>query len=274
MHEQYTCQRQSKTFADPTKLNILMKLARTGEYSAPDLARVFECNVKTIHGALNAQDIKLLNLGRFRKTIHCDAEFFSTMTPPSAYWAGFLAADGGLSSRDKSIRLVLNRSDAVHVRKFKDVIKTNAKIFYVESVNAVGISIACQELYDALVALGIEPNKSLRMSKVNVPEHLISHFIRGVFDGDGCLSGKDLGHIQFMIAGNKPFLEELQSALIKNCELRRVKIYPTKSQCFKLQYTGSQVFRILDFIYKDSNEQTRLRRKFQKYLLFKSNFGR
>jgi hypothetical protein len=122
--------------------------------------------------------------------------------------------------------------------------------------------------------MGITPNKSLTISKVSIPYTLAAHFIRGVYDGDGSLSGKDASHIQLSIAGNKPFLEWLQNILIKECRLNKVKIYPLQCKAYKLQYTGPQIFRILDFMYAYSTPETRLDRKYHKYLAFKQKFGK
>jgi len=134
------------------------------------------------------------------------------------------------------------------------------------------------KIFNSLVKLGITPNKSLRMQKLIIPNNLTNHFIRGVFDGDGSLSGKRITHVQFEIAGYKPFLKQIQDILIKNCDVNRVKIYSLnykkKGKAFRLQYTGSQIFRILDFLYKKSKNQTRLERKYKKYILFNKKFGK
>ena len=117
------------------------------------------------------------------------------------------------------------------------------------------------------------PLKSLRINNLEIPSSLMSHFIRGMFDGDGSISGKKITHVQFMIAGYKPLLEQIQDVLIKACGINKIRIYPLyKSEASKLQYTGSQIFRILDFIYKDSASRTRLERKYRKYIKLKKRF--
>jgi len=65
-----------------------------------------------------------------------------------------------------------------------------------------------------------------------------------------------------------PLLKQVQKILIDRCGLNQVKIYHLKkeSRAFRLQYTGSQIFKILDFMYKDSSDVIRLDRKYQKYL--------
>lgn len=270
----------AKVFKDYRKLKRLLKLAKTNKYSGPQLAAIFKCNVKCIHGSLNRVGIYLPNLGEFKRKYKYNDEFFTKLTPISAYWLGFIAADGSLylkNKREKNLRIGLQRSDLNHLRKFKGAIKSNAKIGYTKSNNSVHIEFySSDKIFDSLVKLGIIPNKSLRIQKIIVPENLRSHFIRGVFDGDGSISGKKITHVQFEIAGYKPFLKQIQNTLIKECGVNRVKIYSLNRKkeggASRLQYTGAQIFRILDFLYKRSTNQIRLERKYKKYMMLKKKF--
>lgn len=263
----------TKTFNNKRKMTELIKLARTNKYSAPKLSKIFNCDRKSVHRALNNNKITLKNLGIFKKSVYCYEDFFNNLNATSAYWTGFIAADGTLSLRGYALIIALNKADSKHLEKFKKAIKTNAKIGFTKSNNSTHIYIYSQELFKSLLKRGITPNKSLTINKVEVPDKLMSHFIRGVFDGDGSISGKDASHIQFMIAGNKPFLEQIQTFLIKRIGIKKTKIYHlTQSKAYKLQYTGIQIFKIFNFIYNDSIEDSRLARKYQKYIYFKDKF--
>ena len=265
---------QSKVFNTKYKIGRLIKLANTHRYSAPRLVKIFNCDRKSIFRALRARNIVLPNLGRFRKRIYCNERFFINLSPISAYWAGFIAADGTLFNRDKSVTIALSKRDVRHLYKFIKAIKSNVQVGYTESNNSTHVSICSNPLYESLIKLGITPNKSLSITHVNIPLSLKSHFIRGVFDGDGSISGEKITHVQFCIAGNKPFLQEIQNSLVRKCNINRVKLYslPPSGRAYKLQYTGSQIFKILDFLYKKSCHQTRLDRKYQKMLELKKKF--
>ncbi len=269
---------QSKVFKNKRKLAQLIKLASKKTYSAPRLAEIFDCNKKTIFKTLRTNNIFLPNLGRFKSRIYYNKKFFVNLSAISAYWAGFVAADGCLSYKNKSLHIGLNMRDKEHLCKFANAIKTNAKIGYAKSNNSTRINIYSKEIFNSLSNLGITPNKSLNIANINIPNHLTSHFIRGVFDGDGYLGGKKITHIQFFISGNKPFLKRIQSTLINECNINRVKLYPLyplgTNRGYKLQYTGSQVFKILDFLYNDSTPQTRLDRKYRRALYLRNTFGK
>jgi len=267
---------QSKTFRRKSKLVKLVNFAKSGRYSAPRLAEIFKCNKKTVLLVLGDNGIRLRNLGQFQKRIFCDDIFFDELTPISSYWLGFIAADGCLSLKNRSVTINLALKDKSHLQKFKRAIRANSDISYSLSTNSVRISVYSEKVFDRLVNLGVTPNKSLTIGKVEVPQNLLSHFVRGVFDGDGSVSGRRVTHLQFMIAGNKPFLKNIQESLIKNCDINEVQLYQLSgnNKAFKLQYTGSQIFKILDYLYKDSTPETRLTRKYEKYLKLKNKFSR
>jgi len=259
----------SKVFNSKYKIRRLIKLANTNAYSAPHLAKIFNCKKKTIFKVLKQNKITLPNLGQFTKKIYANDSFFTKLNPISAYWAGFIAADGILFNRDKSVTIALNKRDTGHLHKFIKAIKSNAHVGCIKSNNSAHVNLYSKSLFNSLIKLGITPNKSLSITNVSLPQSLMSHFIRGVFDGDGWINGKRITHVQFGIAGNRPFLHWIQNALVKRCNVNRVKLYPLPGKAYKLQYTGSQIFRILDFLYKNSYNRTRLDRKYQKTLELK-----
>jgi len=53
---------QSKIFNNDYKVAKLIKLTKTGKYSAPRLAKIFNCNKKTVFRVLEKIKIRLPNL--------------------------------------------------------------------------------------------------------------------------------------------------------------------------------------------------------------------
>lgn len=264
----------SKIFNERSKLKKLLNLAKENRYSVRELSKIFKCCKGAIFAILYKNKITIKNLGRFKRKHTYNDEFFRNINIISSYWAGFIAADGCLYKRGnrKILFIALNQRDKQHILNFLRAIKSNIIPSKIKSNNSVGFSISSDKFFDYLFKLGITPNKSLTIKKVYIPSRLISHFIRGVFDGDGSISGRDASHIQLCIAGNKPFLEFIQGYLIKRCNINKVKIYPLKGKAHRLQYTGTQILKILDFLYRGSKENTRLKRKYDKYIKFKYRF--
>ena len=68
------------------------------------------------------------------------------------------------------------------------------------------------KIIDDLVKLNIVQCKTLTLKYFEeMPEHLHAHFIRGYFDGDGCvMPSTQGGRISFL--GNKHFLESIRAS--------------------------------------------------------------
>ena len=121
-------------------------------------------------------------------------------TPDKAYWLGFLYTDGNIGSSDNSITINLQESDIEHLRKFNkflDYAKDNIKVYS----NKEGFKFCrfyCKNahMHEQLNKLGCVPNKSLI---IKFPEFMINSqyiwdFIRGIFDGDGCVTFDNRGN--------------------------------------------------------------------------------
>lgn len=197
--------------------------------------------------------------------------FTNIDTPDKAYWLGMLYADGCVIEKHYEVSISL--IDKEHVEKFKNAIGainhkigeyhdkrwTEEKIIYV-------FSIKDSQLASDLIKWGCVPNKTLIINKIpNIPRDYVSHFLRGYFDGDGSLhylKGTDNYRISFT-CGNADFLKDVKKELGVNISLGHRK----NSSACQLQITGRhQVERILNYLYKDSKEEIRLNRKYQKYL--------
>ena len=130
--------------------------------------------------------------------------FFSKIeTELQAYLLGFYAADGSINEKRKTFRIHLQIEDSEIVNLYKDIISPNAYTFKkeehitsgrngmkVHAHESYGVDITSAELCNDLVNLGFGYNKSYAELHIpNIPKELIRHFVRGYFDGDGCITG-------------------------------------------------------------------------------------
>lgn len=237
-------------------------------YSLKQLGKEFGCSYGTIRNLLNKHHIK----SRGSKQGYPRNEFYFNKidTPEKAYWLGFLYADGCVHSN--SYEISMNITDKEHVEKFQKAIGAinhkititndkrweNAKTLY-------QFSIKDKQLHEDLTKWGCIPQKSLKIDKIpNIPRDFISHFIRGYFDGDGSLHYlKGTNNYRISFVGTQSFLMDIQKELQTNVSL----YFGSSGKAYDLQISGrKQVERILNYIYQDSTEQTRLDRKYQTYL--------
>ena len=198
--------------------------------------------------------------------------FDSIDTEEKAYWLGFLYADGAISSGKRNdIELSLQLSDKEHLQKFKDFIEFGGKLI-VDDYRC-RVSFKNKKMKQDLIKLGCTPKKSLSLNfptEEQVPKELISHFIRGYLDGDGCIVCTKK-HQSVEILGTKDILEGI--CLYGNIPIGRIYKTNCKSdKIFRLVTNKKEdILNFCNYIYKDSNVY--LERKFKKYKLLIEYFA-
>lgn len=199
-------------------------------------------------------------------------------TEEKSYWLGFIFADGYIETNSNRFGIDLSIKDYGHLIKFNSFMKCqknnirtliNKQNYKGEIVNREMCSwrISDKHLKNSLIKLGCFEHKSLILEFPNIPKKYIKHFIRGYFDGDGCLSYYKHQHNiipQCSILGTKQFITELSYYTNEDFSIQEVTNVNTY---YNLKYNkqGSQNF--LNFIYKDATIY--LDRKYNRYKLFK-----
>lgn len=201
-----------------------------------------------------------------RRTNQIDGSFFETInTEEKAYWLGFLFADGYNSEKRGCIEIGLSSTDKDHLEKLKislsaeHEIKTRNQYGY-ESVRLMFNS---RQMSTDLANHGCVQKKSLVLVfPETVPTELEHHFIRGYFDGDGCISVNTIsGKVNTSFIGTESFLESVR----KRMKLSDTKL-ELKGNAFTLQYGGRiNALKIFEYLYKDST--VFLDRKRDKFLI-------
>lgn len=196
-----------------------------------------------------------------------------------AYFLGLLMSDGAL--RKNGFCINLEESDSQILQIFanylnykgglKTIIPKNTNWKTQKSLNIWSIKI-CNDLQK----WGIVKNKDFKTYLPPISEEFHSHFIRGVFDGDGCVRiDKRSNSLQFGIVGFINFIKELQQVLMKNCDLNEIKLTHCKSnkaETVGLEYSGNKnCKRIYEWLYKDC-EDLYLTRKKEKFELILNNY--
>ena len=204
--------------------------------------------------------------GKAKRIKKVDESIFERIdTEEKAYWLGFLYADGYVNNRQ--IELTLKAEDLEHIQKFKAFTKSEHKISHRKEINAYRITICSPKIALDLMNLGCTQAKSLTLtfpSKEQVPEHLIHHFMRGYFDGDGCIAYGQ-GQYRLSILGTSEFLDKYEDYILNilNRTNRNKRRY--NGQALSIQYAGTeQVYKIYNFLYKDATIY--LDRKYNKFL--------
>lgn len=220
-----------------------------------------------------AKVIRTHSIPRKRK-YSIDEDFFNKIDSSiKAYWLGFLFADGCVRKRkdknkDKdpkwSILLFLKSDDANHVRSFLTDTKSNYKVsdsfrfINNRKHKSCGASIYSAKMAADLIDKGCVPNKSLILEQPKrIDDKFISHFIRGYFDGDGCVTkykSNTRDEYKISILGTYDFLNWINIVLNKlGLSLRNITKKSKKGKIYNLQYNTADRTKFYEILYSDAD---------------------
>lgn len=212
-----------------------------------------------------------------KSTIQINHNAFSKITKESAYWAGFLAADGNLRKthgKYKCVRLYLSIVDLKHLEKFKAFLSSEHKIATPENYERCSFEFCSEQIFDDLYdKYLLTERKSLDLKFPNLPDEVKSSFIRGYFEGDGCIcetfSTKHATKTSIItrVIGSPFFMEEYGSIVKSELgidKLPKLQTHPNGIN-LALKFNTKVSSRFLNWIYTDSTEETRLDRKYEMY---------
>lgn len=233
--------------------------------SSLSVATYFNVSKQCILQLLRKNKIERRNL-RFIKYYKDESYFDNIDTDTKAYVLGLFYSDGCNDILGNKIILSLHKKDINLLNLVKSEMKTNQVLRLNE--NCLNLVICSKRLCESLYKLGCVNKKSLVLkfpTKEHVPNHLINHFIRGYFDGDGCLHiTKNTGSPIVYIESSPFFLIGLQKIIKNKLNIvGRIKIRKdSKSQTFCISGVR-KCLKFLNFIYDNSNIY--LERKRAKY---------
>ena len=243
--------------------------------SLSQLAKEYDTTIQTLSRKLKERGIEIINrqnLTKFNENI-----FDSIDTEEKAYWLGFIFADGCISSKNYRFELDLAIIDTEHLIKFnkfmehnKDNVKIGISKCNDKEFKRCRWSVNNKHLWQILNDYGCIPNKSNILTfpdiKIFKNKSLIIPFIRGYFDGDGCLSNsKDKSKASFL--GTDQFLTTLKEILFKySINSGKLVINPREEFTRTLNISQTNVFDFLHLIY--NNSSIYLDRKYNKFLTF------
>lgn len=254
----------------------------SGKHRASELAKMFGVSTQTIYNTAARLGV---TWPEDRRTYKPNDDFFKKWTPEMAWVLGVIAADGHVTITKNNQHLVkinIKESDRDMIEKIRTLIEYDGKIYSQKKdggeTQAV-LSLTSKEMVLDLKSIGLGQNKTYSLEwPSTVPESLASHFARGYFDGDGCISydahdGRPYWRLESKVVGTPAFVSRM----------RDVYASQTQSGCGSIVRNGNvdilcfggrwSVIDFLNWIYKDSRPETRLDRKYNIYRGLIDHYG-
>jgi len=242
----------------PEDRDLVVADYRSGLNSV-DLAKKYNVTQSTISRIVKAAGATRSNSESKRK-LSFDETAFDAVTDESAYWIGFLMADGCVvesEGHSPAISLGLAAKDSGHVEKFKAFLKaghavldSTAKCGKYGTFKASRFSIRSKKLAEALAKYGVLPRKSHRAKVVGLENN--PHFWRGVVDGDGCIHARGTpGRLHLILLGSKELLDQFKD-FASSLSPRFSANVVCQKNIHRLPITGVHAMRVIKALYENA----------------------
>jgi hypothetical protein len=186
-------------------------------------------------------------------------------TKESDYWIGWILTDGNLyhSISNRSYRISFATMDYEIVEKIK---------FYIPEINIhkringlYDLYFNNKEIYTYLYSLGITPNKS---KTLDIKFKINNHTLRGIFDGDGSVHNKKAC---IKITTSSLLFGQTIVEYLKNNNIYSI-LRKRNTECYDIWIERKRDYLLFfNLIYKDSNPNILLKRKFDKFVAYIGN---
>ena len=268
----HNLQIKKETFSD-NKIPTILKLYTKG-VSAKNLGIKYSIDKRRIQRWAKSKGIERTLSESHRFTFFNESYFDHIDTPSKAYWLGFLYADAYNHGGTNTVSLSLQTQDKRHLHKLSLALElpTN-KIIYTKTKEGYEyntLKMYSKHLCETLSKNGCPQAKSFILK---YPEWLASelnnHFIRGLFDGGGCLTfRKKQKEWKWSLASTKEMCDYINSLISENLGIHTTISYisKTNNNTYEMQTGGNEkIHKLMKWIYEDSISNIRLDRKFLKY---------
>ena len=183
----------------------------------------------------------------------------SVFNKDSAYILGYILGDGCIRSKHKNDNYYLNISSKDYhilldiLKVFKSPENKISKSFNKTGSYWYSIDIRDEPIIQDLLALGIRPRKSKEGCTLrDIPITYYPHFIRGLFDSDGCvrlLNKSKKATLQVSICGHSSYLLQVYTNLLNQFDCKFDE-RPTLSHLNF--YKQTVIFDLYHYLYNDA----------------------
>jgi len=196
---------------------------------------------------------------------------FAAATPESMWALGLWYTDGHIASKHQ---VVLTQKDRTVLEQVRDLIaspslRDRVKIApYQGKSQAWTLKIGSMQMVQYLASYGVHPRKSRTMLfPAWIPAIVLSHFVRGLWDGDGYIGRKK--HSSNLVAtyacGSLSFITGF-ARIVNEVIGHQLTIYKQRRhECFTFSMSGSRAETFLEWLYRDSLPTMRMHRKYAVY---------
>lgn len=268
----------ARKLTDQQKIDIVKEYLYDNSITCYHLGRKYGIKGENISLLLRRRGIEIRKNPPNKKYNFNHSFFKKINTESKAYFLGLLYADGCIYMKNNCVSIGLQEKDKYILESFIKELGYTGKLTVEKLSNknpnhqdSYRLSLYSKSMCEDLINLGCVPKKSLVIkfpTSKQVPEYLMRHFIRGYFDGDGCIYIGTKGPSISLISTNnfcigiKDFIKD---KLNIDSYIRTPSVYKNKDSVTKILFIGGKinVYKFGRWLYNHSNFY--LKRKYDKY---------
>jgi len=199
---------------------------------------------------------------------HFDTHIFDQIdTEAKAYWLGFIYADGCHYEKRYSLLVGLACKDEDHLNKLSKFFSLTRPLYKrTDKAGHCHVLLTATDMHmsRSLTLLGVMSAKTFKLTfptPKQVPDHLIHHFVRGYFDGDGSIwsSARNLGHKPstcVSLVGTEAFIQRISDISLQvtgSAGSINTRHPQRKHNIRSWALSGNTVVgRLIDWMYRDA----------------------
>jgi hypothetical protein len=173
-----------------------------GGMGCVEISRLYNCAASSVSVVTEKYGIRRSRkeahqLAHVQKYGEADNYFDNIDTEEKAYYLGYIVADGCIFERksngEKALSIFLQVTDGYIIERLGSILRRNVLVRPPKGKDKEqrGLRVTSAHIYDTLRSYGITERKSYDNHEATVfnhiPPDLMSHFLRGLIDGDGCI---------------------------------------------------------------------------------------
>lgn len=240
-----------------------------------------------INEVLNRNNVSILSSQEYamnNSLLGTKLNYFNEYTQLSTYVLGLIYGDGCVHYVEKTHKYYVNLTseDLDILKSFNHYFNNKFEIKKVKTSNAYKINIWSKELCELLFnKYKLRGKKSHNLLWPNLPDEMYQYFISGLHSTDGSnfttnMTSKHKNKIykyQYLYWGYtsvcEDFIKNLKIYIDTKLSLRgrmKKRTHTNGSLSYSLEYSHKNAIKLCDWMYNSTNELTRCKRKYEKYL--------
>jgi hypothetical protein len=250
---------------DKRKYPIIINLYNKG-LSLSKIGARYNTSAVTIMNILRKFNIKSRAVGAYRKYNINHNIFNNINTLDKAYFLGWAFSDGYNNLKDGDFHISIQEGDRIVLNKLQKIIETDRPLLFIDrsklknKKNLLRLSIRSHKICEDLARLGCVQNKSKTVEMPNIKQSLMPYFLRGYFEGDGCINyylvkGKKTNYLntQFYIcSGSRKIIEQISNFIKNKLKIKNYITVSKKDVHYMNIYGINNIMIIMDYLYKDN----------------------